>query len=70
MLVLSRKMHETIQIGGGSSGLPVIIIEVVNIDRGKIRLGITAPQSVPIHRTELLDGSAKPASTDAAHVAG
>lgn len=48
MLVLSRKLGEKIYIGSN------IIITVVDIDRGKIRLGIEAPKDVPIYRQELL----------------
>ena len=48
MLVLSRKLGEKIIIGEN------ICITVVDIDRGKIRLGIEAPRDVPIFRQELL----------------
>jgi carbon storage regulator len=56
MLVLSRKLGEKIYIGEN------ICITVVDIDRGKIRLGIEAPRNVPVFRQELLplDGSATP----------
>jgi carbon storage regulator len=48
MLVLSRKLGEKIYINDN------ICITVVDIDRGKIRLGIEAPRDVPIFRQELL----------------
>jgi carbon storage regulator len=49
MLVLSRKSGEKIHIG---SGITVTVIEV----RGnQIRLGIDAPEDVPIFRAELCD---------------
>jgi carbon storage regulator len=48
MLVLSRKLGERICIGDN------ICITVVDIDRGKIRLGIEAPREVPVFRQELL----------------
>ena len=48
MLVLSRKLGEKIFIGEN------ICITVVDIDRGRIRLGIEAPPDVPIYRHELL----------------
>jgi carbon storage regulator len=48
MLVLSRKLGEKIYINDN------ICITVVDIDRGKIRLGIEAPRNVPIFRQELL----------------
>lgn len=58
MLVLSRKLGEKIFIGEN------ICITVVDIDRGKIRLGIEAPRDVPIYRQELLPlaGQAPPAA--------
>lgn len=40
-----------------------IQITVVDIDRGKIRLGIEAPRNVPIYRQELLPLKTKPAAT-------
>ncbi len=49
MLVLSRKLGEKIYINDN------ICITVVDIDRGKIRLGIDAPRDVPIYRQELLN---------------
>ncbi len=48
MLVLSRKLGEKIIINENIS------ITVVEIDRGKIRLGIEAPRDIPIFRQELL----------------
>jgi carbon storage regulator len=48
MLVLSRKLGEKIVIDDR------ITVTVVNIDRGKIRLGIEAPLDVVIVRQELL----------------
>jgi carbon storage regulator len=48
MLVLSRKLGEKICIGEN------ICITVVDIDRGKIRLGIEAPREIPVFRQELL----------------
>jgi carbon storage regulator len=60
MLVLSRKLGEKIHIGDN------ICITVVDIDRGKVRLGIEAPRSVPVYRQELLpltgQGEAPPKS--------
>ena len=53
MLVLSRKLGEKIYINDN------ICITVVDIDRGKIRLGIEAPRDVPIFRQELLPGHDK-----------
>lgn len=49
MLVLSRQRDESIMIG---DDIEVIIIDV----RGdKVRLGITAPKNLPVHRREIYD---------------
>lgn len=48
VLILSRKLGEKIFIGDN------ICVTVVDINRGKIRLGIEAPRDVPIYRQELL----------------
>jgi len=49
MLVLSRKQGEKILINDD------IIIEIVSIADGKVKLGITAPMTVPVHRKEIYD---------------
>lgn len=49
MLVLSRQRDETIMIGDD------IEITVVDIRGDKVRLGITAPPSVPVHRKEVYE---------------
>ena len=47
MLVLSRKKNEQIVIGDD------IVITIVEIRGDKIRLGIDAPNEVPVHREEV-----------------
>ena len=49
MLVLSRQRDETIMIGDD------VEITVVDIRGDKVRLGITAPTEVPVHRKEVYD---------------
>jgi carbon storage regulator len=49
MLVLSRSTEQTIMIGDD------IEIKVVSIRGGKVKLGITAPQNVSVHRREIYD---------------
>ena len=49
MLVLSRQRDESIMIG---DNVEIIIVDV----RGdKVRLGITAPKEIPVHRREIYD---------------
>lgn len=52
MLILTRKLNESIQIGTGPGAIRV---KVTQVDRGKIRLGIEAPADVVILRSELLE---------------
>jgi carbon storage regulator len=47
MLVLSRKRHEQIVIGDD------VVITIVEIRGDKVRLGIEAPGTVPVHRHEV-----------------
>ena len=47
MLVLSRKKDESIMIGDN------IVITVVEVRGDKVRLGISAPKEVAVHRDEV-----------------
>ncbi len=47
MLVLTRKTGEEIIIGDG------IRVQVIDTKGGRVRLGITAPRSVSVHRSEV-----------------
>ena len=49
MLVLSRKVGEELVIGG-PEGIRVMVCE---IHGGRVRLGVSAPSSVTVHRREL-----------------
>ena len=49
MLVLSRKAEESMNIGDD------IKITVLDIRGGQVRIGITAPQEVKIHREEVYE---------------
>lgn len=47
MLVLTRKSNQSIVIGGD------IIVTVLEVRGDQIRLGITAPRDVDVHRQEV-----------------
>jgi carbon storage regulator len=49
MLVLSRQKDESIVIGDD------IEIVIVDVRGDKVRLGITAPKEIPVHRREIYD---------------
>ena len=57
MLVLSRKLGEETVLAFqlGTSEEILVRVEVVQINRGQIRLGFTAPTSVQILRAELFE---------------
>lgn len=47
MLILTRSVDETIQIGND------IVITVVQLDNKQVRIGIAAPKEVPVYRGEI-----------------
>jgi len=47
MLVLTRRCGEELVIGGN------IHVTVLSVERGQVRLGITAPRSVTVDRQEV-----------------
>ncbi len=53
MLILSRKLDESIRIGDG------IVVKIVAIQDGQVKLGIDAPRDVRILRSELYEETQK-----------
>jgi len=47
MLILSRKLNESIVIDGR------IVVKVLRIEKESVKLGIQAPPEVPVHREEI-----------------
>jgi carbon storage regulator len=72
MLVLSRKIQESVVVGGSDRFERMLKVTVLEIKGGKVRLGFEADSDVPVHRAEvwerivascLLDGqTASPAA--------
>jgi carbon storage regulator len=54
MLVLSRKFGESIVIGDS------ITVTVMEVKGERVRLGISAPAEVPVHREEVFLSLTKP----------
>jgi carbon storage regulator len=50
MLILTRRPGETIVIGDNE-----ILVTVLSHDGNRVRLGITAPDGMPIHREEVAE---------------
>jgi carbon storage regulator len=53
MLILSRKLNESIIIDGR------IIVKVLRIDKDTVKLGIQAPTELPVHREEIYEAIQK-----------
>lgn len=51
MLILTRRIEETLVIGGNAE----ITVTVLGIKGGQVRLGVNAPKEVPIHREEIFE---------------
>ena len=49
MLVLARHRDESIMIGDD------VVVTIVDIRGDKVRLGIEAPQDIPVHRQEVYE---------------
>jgi carbon storage regulator len=49
MLVLSRKVNQSIMVGDD------VRIVIVAVDRDQVKLGIEAPREVGVHRSEIYD---------------
>lgn len=56
MLVLSRKLGQRFQIGTD------VRVTIVKVDRNSVRIGIEAPDDVPVYREEIAPAEATPAT--------
>ncbi len=53
MLVLTRKVDESISIGND------ITVKVLGIRGGQVRIGIEAPRDTPVNRAEVIESIAR-----------
>jgi carbon storage regulator CsrA len=53
MLVLSRRSHESVVIGGSSGFDRVVRITVIDVRDGTVKLGIEADADTPVYRSEV-----------------
>lgn len=60
MLVLTREIGESIMIG---DDIEIMITDVRGCDTKKVRIGITAPKNVPVHRKEIYEAIQKQETT-------
>jgi len=65
MLVLSRKIGETIVIGDN-----VTVTVLGTSRRGEVRIGIAAPKEIPVHREEVYERIARERSSSLVLVEG
>jgi carbon storage regulator len=63
MLILTRRPSEKVMVGNE------VTVTVLDVRGGQVRLGITAPKEVPVHREEVYE-RIKSEQEAAAHSAG
>ncbi|PKK92000.1 MAG: carbon storage regulator [Candidatus Wallbacteria bacterium HGW-Wallbacteria-1] len=49
MLVLTRKLNQSIMVGDE------IEIKIIEIKHGQVKIGVTAPRNVKVHRSEVYE---------------
>ena len=53
MLVLTRKLDQSIAVGGATGFEQLLKITVLEVGNGRVRLGFEVDASVPVHRWEV-----------------
>ena len=49
MLILTRKVNETVMIGND------VTITVLGVNGSQVRIGVSAPKNIAVHREEIYD---------------
>lgn len=60
MLILTRRNSESLIIGDGE-----ITVTVLGVKGGQVRIGISAPKDVPVHREEIFERIKREAESEA-----
>ena len=53
MLVLTRKRHESVVVGGSDRFQRILKVKVLEIRGEKVKLGFDVDPDVPVHRSEV-----------------
>jgi carbon storage regulator CsrA len=53
MLVLSRKSHESVVVGGGGGLTRLVKVTVLGIVGGRVKLGFEVDDDIPVNRHEV-----------------
>jgi len=48
MLILTRKLNESVVIGGD------VVVRILRVQGDRVRIGIQAPRNIPVTRSEIL----------------
>jgi len=58
MLILTRRMNETLMVGDD------VAVTVLSINGNQVRIGVKAPRHIPVHREEIYEKIKKEGSSD------
>ncbi len=53
MLILSRKNHESVVVGAADGRQGVLKVTVLQITRGRVKLGFEVDAGISVHRSEV-----------------